>query len=203
LAEATNLIAPITDLVLSHSIATCATWAAAGHDLSVAVNVSDSVLTRDGFVDKLIQLLAQHRVPPTSLTLEITESIAIRTAWLTMEVLSRLRLRGLNLALDDFGTGYSNLSALDRLPVNELKIDKSVITRVSESRNFQIIAQAVAGLAQQLGLVTVAEGVEHVETCRWLASIGIEQVQGFGIGRPMPASEILSWIGGRSGLSFR
>ena len=104
----------------------------------------------------------------------------------------------LSVALDDFGTGYSNLCALDRLPVNELKIDKSVIAAVSESRNSQIIVRAVAGLAQELGLVTVAEGVEQLESCRWLASIGIEQVQGFGIARPMPSNELLSWISGRS-----
>ena len=94
LAEATSLIAPITDLVLAHSVATCADWTAAGYDLSVAVNLSASVLTRDGFIDRLLQLLARHRVSTSRLTLEITESVAIRSPLLAMEVLSRLRLRG-------------------------------------------------------------------------------------------------------------
>ena len=201
LAEATGLIAPITDLVLDHAVATCACWAAAGHDLSVAVNLSATVLTRDGLVESLLRLLARHRLPVASLTLEITESIAIRNAVLAMEALSRLRMRGFTVALDDFGTGYSNLAALDRLPVNELKIDKGIIAAASTSRTSQIIVRAIADLARQLGLITVAEGVDRLEACHWLGSVGIEQVQGFAIARPMPSSELLSWIGSRPSRS--
>lgn len=200
LAEATGLIVRVTDLVLAHAVASCASWAAAGHELSVAVNLSMTVLTRDGLVDSLLQLLAKHGVPTHRLTLEITESIAIRNAPLAMEIVGRLRLRGFKVALDDFGTGYSNLAALDRLPINELKIDRSLIASASAAGTGRIIVQAIAGLAQQLGLVTVAEGIECLDACRWLGSVGIQQVQGYGIARPMPSDELLSWISRSSDL---
>jgi EAL domain-containing protein (putative c-di-GMP-specific phosphodiesterase class I) len=121
---------------------------------------------------------------------------------LTMEILGRLRLRGFNLALDDFGTGYSNLAILHRMPFNELKIDRSFVADVGESRDSQVIVGALAGLARQLGMTTVAEGVEDLETWAWLHSIGVEQIQGFGIARPMLADCVVEWIGAYSPLRF-
>lgn len=203
LAEAAGLISPLTDLVLRHAITCCAEWAAAGHDLSVAVNLSAPVLARDDLMDKLLRLVAQHQVPAHCITLEVTESIAVHSPLLVMETISRLRLHRFNVALDDFGMGYSNLAALDRLPINELKIDRSVIATIPGSRNGRIIVRAIAALAQQLGLVAVAEGVEHLDACRWLGSIGIEQVQGFAIAGPMPSTELARWIETRSYLPLR
>ena len=100
----------------------------------------------------------------------------------------------LQLALDDFGTGYSNLAMLHRMPFNELKIDRSFVAEVSASRDSQVIVGALAGLARQLGLTTVAEGVEDLDTWAWLRSVGVEQIQGFGIARPMPAELVVDWI---------
>ena len=104
-----------------------------------------------------------------------------------MGTLSRLRLRGFKLALDDFGTGYSNLAMLHRMPFNELKIDRSFVADVKESRDSQVIVRAIAALAHQLGLATVAEGVEDLDIWAWLQATGIAQIQGFGIALPMPA----------------
>jgi EAL domain-containing protein (putative c-di-GMP-specific phosphodiesterase class I) len=112
----------------------------------------------------------------------------------TLEILGRLRLRGFNLALDDFGTGYSNLAILHRMPFNELKIDRSFVADVSTSRDSQVIVGALAGLAHQFGLATVAEGVEDLETWAWLRAAGVGQMQGFGIARPMPAEHVVDWI---------
>jgi EAL domain-containing protein (putative c-di-GMP-specific phosphodiesterase class I) len=112
----------------------------------------------------------------------------------TMGVLSRLRLRGLNLALDDFGTGYSNLAILHRMPFNELKIDRSFIADVKESRDSQVIVRAISALAQEMGLTTVAEGVESMEVWEWLQATGIKQAQGYGVARPMPSDQVLDWL---------
>jgi EAL domain-containing protein (putative c-di-GMP-specific phosphodiesterase class I) len=201
LAEATGQITPLSYLVLAHAIADHAAWTAAGHRLTVAVNISAALLRRDGFVDTLCDLLARHRMPVDRLILEITESIAIRSPSPAIEALSRLRLRGFHIALDDFGAGYSNLSLLARLPIDELKLDKSILNAAQETRQGRMIVGAIAQLAQELGLRTVAEGVEDFQPGGWLATIGIDEVQGYGLAPPMPSHDVLSWIDGRSSLS--
>ena len=198
LAEATDLIAPLTDRVLSRSVEDCASWAVTGHDLTVAVNLSPLLLAHDRLLPDLLQRLAQYHLPAARLTLEVTETAAMQNPALTLEILGRLRLRGFNLALDDFGTGYSNLAMLHRMPFNELKIDQSFVTDVNVNRESRVIVGALAGLARQLGLTTVAEGVEDLETWAWLHSVGIEQIQGYGIARPMPADRVVDWIGAYS-----
>jgi EAL domain-containing protein (putative c-di-GMP-specific phosphodiesterase class I)/AmiR/NasT family two-component response regulator len=200
LAESTGLVGPLTERVIDHAVEDQATWSAAGHALSVAINLSPLVLTHERLVTDLLQRLAQYRLAPANVTLEVTESAAMQNPTLTMEILGRLRLRGFNLALDDFGTGYSNLALLHRMPFNELKIDQSFVADVGVSRDSQVIVGALAGLARQLGMVTVAEGVEDLETWAWLHSIGVEQIQGFGIARPMPAGSVIDWINAYSPL---
>ena len=194
LAEMTGLIRPLTEQVLDRAVRDRASWAVTGHDLTVAVNLSPLLLTDDHLLPNLIHRLGQYRLAPASLTLEVTESAAMRNPNVTLEMLGRLRLRGFNLALDDFGTGYSNLAMLHRMPFNELKIDRSFVAEVSASRDSQVIVGALAGLARQLGLTTVAEGVEDLDTWAWLRSVGVEQIQGFGIARPMPAELVVDWI---------
>jgi EAL domain-containing protein (putative c-di-GMP-specific phosphodiesterase class I)/ActR/RegA family two-component response regulator len=194
LAEESGLIAALTDEMLAQAVADCASWALAGEPLTVAVNMSPQLFLQDDLLSSLVQLLAQHRLPPAQLTLEVTESAAMQDPASTMGTLSRLRLRGFNLALDDFGTGYSNLAILHRMPFNELKIDRGFIADVRESRDSQVIVRAIAALAQQLGLSTVAEGVEDMEVWAWLHGAGVVQAQGFGIARPMPGDQVLDWI---------
>jgi EAL domain-containing protein (putative c-di-GMP-specific phosphodiesterase class I)/ActR/RegA family two-component response regulator len=194
LAEASGLIAALTDEVLVQAVGDCASWALAGDGLTVAVNMSPQLLLNDDLLSNLVQLLGQHRLPPARLTLEVTESAAMQDPGATMGILSRLRLRGFGLALDDFGTGYSNLAILHRMPFNELKIDRSFVADVKESRDSQVIVRAIAALAQQLGLATVAEGVEDLSIWEWLRATGIAQVQGFGIARPMPGHQVPDWL---------
>lgn len=195
LAETAGLIASLTDRVLDRAVEDRASWAVTGHDLTVAVNLSPLLLAHDRLLPDLLQRLAQHRMPTESLTLEVTESAAMQNPVLSLEILGRLRLRGFSLALDDFGTGYSNLAMLHRMPFNELKIDRSFVADVDENRDSRVIVSALAGLARKLGLTTVAEGVEDLETWAWLHSVGVEQIQGFGIARPMPADSVVDWIG--------
>ena len=194
LAEATDLIGPVTERVLNRALADCATWARSGRDLTVAVNLSPLLLAQDRLLTDLLALVDRYGLAPGVLTLEVTETAAMTNPALTLEILGRLRLRGFNLALDDFGTGYSNLAMLHRMPFNELKIDRSFVTDVKASRDSRVIVGALAGLARQLGLGTVAEGVEDLETWTWLRSVGIEQIQGFGIARPMPADGVGHWM---------
>ena len=195
LAETTGLIRPLTEQVLDRAVRDRASWAVTGHDLTVAVNLSPLLLTDDQLLPELVHRLGRYRLAPASLTLEVTESAAMRNPSVTLEILSRLRLRGFRLALDDFGTGYSNLAMLHRMPFNELKIDRSFVAEVGASRDSQVIVGALAGLARQLGLTTVAEGVEDLDTWAWLRSVGVEQIQGFGIARPMAAELVVDWIG--------
>jgi EAL domain-containing protein (putative c-di-GMP-specific phosphodiesterase class I)/ActR/RegA family two-component response regulator len=194
LAEQTGLIRPLTSQLFDRAVRDRASWAVTGHNLTVAVNLSPLLLTDDHLLPDLIHLVRRYGLPPAAVTLEVTESAAMQNPSVTLEILGRLRLRGFNLALDDFGTGYSNLAMLHRMPFNELKIDRSFIVDVSSCRDSQVIVGALAGLARQLGLTTVAEGVEDLETWAWLRSIGVEQVQGFGIARPMPADHVVDWI---------
>lgn len=195
LAEASALIAQLTDEVLLQSVGDCASWAIAGHNLTVAVNMSPLLFMHERLLSSLVQVIGQHRLPAERLTLEVTESAAMQDPLSTMGTLSRLRLRGFTLALDDFGTGYSNLALLHKMPFNEIKIDRSFVTDLNENRDSQVIVRAIAALAQQMGLVTVAEGMEDLAMWEWLRSVGIEQVQGFAIARPMPADAVLEWIG--------
>ena len=195
LAETTGLIRPLTAQVLDRAVRDRASWAVTGHDLTVAVNLSPLLLTDDHLLPGPDPSPRPVPARQATLTLEVTESAAMRNPAVTLEILSRLRLRGFNLALDDFGTGYSNLAMLHRMPFNELKIDRSFVADVSASRDSQVIVAALAGLARQLGLTTVAEGVEDLDTWAWLRSVGVEQIQGFGIARPMPAELVVDWIG--------
>jgi EAL domain-containing protein (putative c-di-GMP-specific phosphodiesterase class I) len=195
-AESTGLIEPLTDMVLGRAVQDWQEWSDAGHDLTVAVNMPAPTLARDRFLDILLDLLAAQRMPTDKLVLEITESAAMRSPMRTMEILGRLRLRGVNLALDDFGTGYSNLGLLHKMPFSELKIDKSFVIDLPDNRDSQAIVRTLTLLAQHLGMTTVAEGVEDLASWEWLRSVGVAQVQGFAIARPMPADRVLEWIRG-------
>jgi EAL domain-containing protein (putative c-di-GMP-specific phosphodiesterase class I) len=194
LAEESGLIAALTDAVTLQAVADCASWTQAGHSLTVAVNMSPQLFLRADLLPSLVELLGRYGLPAANLTLEVTETAAMHDPSSTMGVLSRLRLRGLNLALDDFGTGYSNLAILHRMPFNELKIDRSFIADVHESRDSQVIVRAISALAQEMGLTTVAEGVESMEVWEWLQATGIAQAQGYGVARPMPSDQVLDWL---------
>jgi EAL domain-containing protein (putative c-di-GMP-specific phosphodiesterase class I) len=136
----------------------------------------------------------QNQIAPSSLRVEVTEAAALSSSPRMREWVQRFVKHGVKLALDDFGTGYSNLALLHRMPFNELKIDQSFITDVATNRDSRVIVSALTGLARQFGLSTVAEGVEDLSTCALLRSVGVEQIQGFGIAPPLPAEHVVAWI---------
>lgn len=194
LAESTGLIGPLTDYVLARSVADCAGWAAAGLTASVAVNIAAPILTDAHILDELSGLLRQHQLSASRVIFEVTESTAMQNPKVAMEVLGRLRLHGVKLSLDDFGTGFSNLALLQQMPFNELKIDKGFVLGSRTNHDSQVIVRTLAGLAQNLGLSVVAEGVEDLDLWGWLRTLSVDQIQGFAVARPMSAERVLDWV---------
>jgi diguanylate cyclase (GGDEF)-like protein len=189
-AEQTPIILDLTDYVLDSALRQCRTWLDDGLDMSVAVNVSPRVLRDPGFPDRLVGLLARHRIPAPRLILEITESAVMADIGHAVEMLWTLRRAGVRLAVDDLGVGHSSLAYLKRLPVHEVKIDKSFVMTMTDDPADDAIVCAVIGLAHRLGLSVVAEGVETRLARDRLAEIGCDVAQGYWYSRPVPAAEI-------------
>jgi diguanylate cyclase (GGDEF)-like protein len=201
-AERSGLIGPLTSLVLDASLAACARWRAAGHELGIAVNLSARSLQDADLVEEVTRLLHRHGVPAARLTLEVTESSVMADPARAVDVLHELRDLGVRLSVDDFGTGYSSLSYLKRLPVHEVKIDRSFVTGLREEGQDVAIVRAIVDLGRHLRLDVVAEGVEDQATWDLLASMGCDLVQGWHLARPMPTGELLPWLATRGADGF-
>jgi diguanylate cyclase (GGDEF)-like protein len=202
-AERSGLIGLLTTRVLDCALAACAQWRAAGIDLGIAVNLSTRSLQDADLVDEVARLLARHDVPAHRLTLEVTEGSVMADPARAVTLLHRLRDLGVRLSVDDFGTGYSSLSYLQRLPVQEVKIDRSFITALPTDSENVAIVRAIIDLGGHLGLEVVAEGVEDQTTWDLLASMECDLVQGWHLARPMPTAELPTWLGARERTSGR
>ena len=178
LAQKTGVIVPLTFFVLNEALRQCRTWQLEGLDLSVGVNLSVRNLLDVHLPDTVGELLGRWEVPPSLLELEITESTILADPIRAMHVLSRLSGMGVRLAIDDFGTGYSSLAYLKRLPVDELKIDKSFVQGMDENENDAVIVRSTIDLGRNLGLRVVAEGVETAAAWRRLVALGCDVAQG-------------------------
>ncbi len=194
IAEQTGLIRPLARWVLDAALRQCNRWRRDGLDLSVAVNLSMRNLHDPEVVDTIRQLLLRWGIPPARLAIEITESSLMADAARAMDVLGRLRGMGVSVSIDDFGTGYSSLAYLKRLPVNELKIDKSFVAHVARDDNDAAIVRSTIGLAHDLGLSVVAEGIEDQQTLEFLAGLGCDVAQGYFISRPLPVVALGDWL---------
>ena len=202
LAESTGLIEQLTDAVLTKALRQCRAWQDDGLDLSIAVNLSARNVLNPSLPDKVAAALVAAGLPAQKLILEITESSIMGDPERTVPTLERLDAIGVTLSLDDFGTGYSSLSYLQRLPVREVKIDRSFVmglTRDNEKHASGILVRSIIGLGASFGLRIVAEGVENSEVLTQLRELGCDIAQGFHIGRPMPASELAGTLN-RTGL---
>ena len=185
LAEATGVIREVTVFAIRSALADLNRWARNGLTMRVAVNVSALDLATVGFADQVCHLLQETDVPPSQLSLEVTESALIRSPAEAVATLSDLRARGIRLAVDDYGTGQSTLSYLKHLPVHELKIDKSFVTSLADSRSDQILVRSTIALAHELGLQVVAEGIEDQRTLDMLRDLGCDYAQGYFISKPL------------------
>jgi diguanylate cyclase (GGDEF)-like protein len=193
-AQKTGVITPLTMFVLDEALRQCRTWALQGMELCVAVNLSTRNLLDVHLPDTVGELLARWEVPARLLELEITESTILADPVRAMEILSRLDEMGIRLAIDDFGTGYSSLAYLKRLPVDELKIDKSFILGMEENENDAVIVRSTIDLGRNLGLRVVAEGVETAKAWNRLVSLGCDIAQGYYLSRPVPADQLTEWL---------
>jgi diguanylate cyclase (GGDEF)-like protein len=194
LAQKTGVIVPLTHFVLNEALRQCRTWQLEGLNLCVGVNLSARNLLDVNLPDTVGGLLAKWEVTPSLLELEITESTILADPIRAMHVLSRLSDMGVRLAIDDFGTGYSSLAYLKRLPVDELKIDKSFVQGMERDENDAVIVRSTIDLGRNLGLLVVAEGVETEEAWRRLVSLGCDVAQGYYLSRPVPAAELAAWL---------
>ena len=192
--EQTELIGPLTRHVLERAIAQCATWRRSGEDMCVSVNLSVRNLLDRSLPEDLERMLWTHHLPPSALRLEITESMIMSDPERALATVTRLADLGLRLSVDDFGTGHSSLANLRRLPIDELKIDRSFVTPMLNEESDLMIVRSTINLAHDLGLRITAEGVEDAATLERLALLGCDHVQGFHLSRPIPAVQFDGWI---------
>ena len=194
-AEATRLIDPLTDIVLAGALSQCAHWRSVGHDsLSVAVNVSARSLYDDVLVERLAARLDERGLPPDALQIEVTESAAMEDPEVARDILGRIRDLGVRVALDDFGTGHASLAHLQRLPVDEIKIDKSFVLGMATSADDTAIVASTISLAHALRLNVVAEGVENDRVWQQLTDLDCDVAQGYLLSRPIPAERFAVWL---------
>lgn len=190
LAEGNDMIAAITDFVLSDAVRQVGVWRGYGHDLGVAVNLSPGLVRDIGFPDRLTRLLHEYDVPPELLTIEVTEASSLHDVELVTDVFTRLRVKGVGLSLDDFGTGTSSITQLYRMPFTEVKIDRTLVAELPHTQAAATVVRAIVELAHRLSLTVCAEGIETAEQFRFMDEVGCEALQGRFISKPVPAAEL-------------
>lgn len=192
LAEQSGQAARLTEVMADRSLAWLGgNFAALPH--TMAINIPAQCLKDDQSVRTIADACARYGVAPERVVLEVTESGAIEPDTGALDVLTRARLKGMKLSIDDFGVGYSSLVQLARLPFSELKIDRSFVAELCHSCEAQAIVAAIIGMSNGLGMTTVAEGVEDLDTYMRLREMGCYAAQGYFIGRPMQASRAVAW----------
>ncbi len=194
-AEHSGLVRAFTVAVLGKAVAECAAWRRQGRDIRVAVNLSARSLLDHELPRDIAAALRRHDLPADRLVVEITETVVMSELEVVEDVLAALRGLGVTLSVDDFGTGYSSLAFLRRVAVNEVKIDKSFVQGMVASRDDAAIVRATIQLAQSLGLLVVAEGVESEPLRRRLVELGCPVAQGYHLGKPMPAAAMRHRLG--------
>jgi predicted signal transduction protein with EAL and GGDEF domain len=193
MAENQGLMRELGEHVWRQALTDLTALKAAVPALSLAVNLSRRQLFAPYFSDNLCRDLAQQGLTPADIVLEITESTAMLDVEHAFERLDELARAGFRLAIDDFGTGYSSLAQLHEMHAHELKIDISFVRRLNTPEGAKLV-EAIVGMARTLGLVTVAEGVEDERAARILAAMGVDLLQGYHFGRPMPAPDLHAWL---------
>ena len=193
LAERSGFIRELTRHVIDRSLEQQRSWRDQGLSVGMAVNLSVMDLDDDDLPDFIRDCLSRHEVSPAQLILEVTESALMGDVHHALRMLDRLRSLGLRLAIDDFGTGYSSLAQLKRMPVDELKIDKSFMTQVTEGSDDAVIVRSTIELGHNMGLRVVAEGVEDELSLNLLKRLGCDMAQGYFLSRPLAGDAFLAW----------
>ena len=191
LAEKSGLIIHVGNWVIHEACRQLRSWHLQGHEnWSVAVNLSALQFEQNSLVETVVTALEQHHIPPHLLTLEVTETTAMRDPDESVRILTALTDLGVRASIDDFGTGYSSLLYLKRLPASELKIDRAFVNELRENSGDATIVSAIVALAQSLNLKVVAEGVETTEQQTFLTNLGCNSLQGYLLGKPIPPDRV-------------
>jgi EAL domain-containing protein (putative c-di-GMP-specific phosphodiesterase class I) len=197
-AERTGLITDVTRWVLDAAVRQCAAWRDGGTALPVAINLAAANIVDITLPDAVETALRRWSVPGEMLECEISEDTVMGDPRRATEVLERLRALGVRLSLDDFGTGHSSLSYLKRLPLDEVKIDRSFVTGMAIDPSNAAIVRSTIDLARHLGLDVVGEGVESEEVLEVLVALDCDEDQGFLLSRPLPADQLDGWLATRA-----
>ncbi len=194
LAERTGDVRHLTQWGLNEAIRQCADWKSRGIELAVAVNLSSSDLMNTSLPSQILSLMREHDLPSEYLKLEVTESAVMHDMARALDVLNMLAKMGLSLSIDDYGTGYSSLSYIKKLPVDEIKIDKSFVLNLAQDEEDNILVRSTIELSHNLGLRVTAEGVEDEETVEKLRAYGCDTIQGYHISRPLSAEDLEKFL---------
>ena len=196
-AEQTGFIRRLTRWTLDHAVALGSEWHRSGKALKLAVNISADDIGDARFDSRVAASLSRHQLPPALLTLELTESGFIEDPARALVMLDAIAALGVSLSIDDFGTGYSSLSQLSRMPVHEMKIDRSFIQELESHPEFATVVRAAIEMGHGLGLKVVAEGIETEVAAARLRELGCDVAQGYLYAKPMPAEALMKWLEGR------
>jgi EAL domain-containing protein (putative c-di-GMP-specific phosphodiesterase class I) len=194
LAERTGLVHRLTAFVLREALDQVSEWWATGIRVPVAVNVSMRDLQETDLAGLVAAELDAHHLPPSALVLEVTESVLAQDPGRAVSTLRELADLGVSSSLDDFGTGYSSLLLLERLPVAEVKIDRTFVRRLDEADGDPAMVRSIVGFAHGLGLSVVAEGVESSSAWKLLRDMDCDVAQGYRVARPMPTAQATQWL---------
>ncbi len=194
IAEQTGQMTELSNWVINKALEQYFTWKAKGIEIKIAVNISPGNLLDDEFCKSIVKTLCGKRTLHEVITFEITEDAFVDHKSKAVENIIMLRKHGISLSIDDYGTGYSSLAQLKNLPVQELKIDRCFIEKLTVQPEDQLIVSSTIKLSHQLGLSVVAEGVENQQTLDWLTQNKCEKAQGYFISRPLPADGFYHWL---------
>ncbi|GAA5317442.1 MAG: EAL domain-containing response regulator [Candidatus Pelagadaptatus aseana] len=193
IAEKYDMIQEITDIVFQKSINEAAHLRSLGFDITVSINFSAQVLSSLELPEVLSETISSSGLEPNHVVIEVTESTLAEDMNVTLDILTRMRLKGFGLSIDDFGTGFSSMEQLRQIPFTELKIDRSFVHQSSENQASRAILESSISLAKRLNISSVAEGVETDEDWNLITELGCDNAQGYYTAKPMPANEFIAW----------
>jgi EAL domain-containing protein (putative c-di-GMP-specific phosphodiesterase class I)/DNA-binding NarL/FixJ family response regulator len=195
IAEETDLIVPLTRVVLRKALVQAGQWLQAGLNLKVGINVPVDSLADVGFCDHVLAEAARAAVPSSNVIVEVTETKLVDRLDRTLDTLARLRLKKIGLAIDDFGTGFSSMAQLRQIPFTDLKVDRQFVNGAAHDPRLRAFLETCLDLAHRLGLSAVAEGVEKEEDWALLKALNCHEAQGYFAAKPMPAAALAAWMG--------
>ena len=193
-AERHGLIGELTTLVITKALEQMGKWHAEGLDFKISINMSARTLTDLEFPDLLLSHVLSQNLKPEQLIIEITETSVLNNLMESLDILTRLRMKGFGLSIDDYGTGYSSMQQLQKIPFSELKLDQSFVMQSDTREEARAIVESTVDLGRRLGMTVVAEGIETSTVWNLLSDLGCDQAQGFLMGRPLRGEDVRPWL---------